>query len=80
MLNYIKLRDGYSCQHPNCKNPKGVKLTVHHIQRWADKKALRENKFNLISLCYTCHKEVTGREKRYEARFKIIARRNEANW
>ena len=80
LLNYIKLRDGYSCQHPYCKNPKGVKLTVHHIQRWADKKALRENKFNLISLCYTCHKEVTGKEKRYEAKFKIIARRNELNY
>lgn len=80
LLNYIKLRDSYKCQCPGCKKPTGIKLTIHHIIRFADSKQLRQNKYNLISLCYVCHKKVTGKEKRYEGKFKIIARRNEANY
>lgn len=80
LLNYVKLRDGYKCQMPGCKKPTGVKLTVHHIVRFADSKALRQNKYNLISLCFESHKKVTGKEKRYEAKFKTIVRRNEANY
>ena len=80
LLNYIKLRDLYSCQCPGCKKPKGVKLTTHHIIRFSDNKRLRENKYNLISLCFICHKKVTGKEARYATKFKIIARRNEANY
>jgi len=80
LITYVKTRDSWSCQMPRCKNPKGVKTSCHHIQRFFDKKALRENKFNLITLCHTCHREVTGKESRYESRFKIIARRNEANY
>lgn len=80
LLNYIKLRDGYKCQMPGCKKPTGVKLTVHHICRFSDNKLLRQNKYNLISLCYESHKKVTGKESRYAGKFKIIARRNEANY
>lgn len=77
LMNYIRLRDSYACQYPGCQKPKGVKLTIHHIKKWASNKALRQNKYNLISLCYACHQKVTGKEKSYETKFKIIARTNE---
>jgi 5-methylcytosine-specific restriction endonuclease McrA len=79
-MNYVKLRDLWSCQHPNCRKPTSVKLTIHHIQRYSDKKALREKRSNLISLCYDCHRAVTGQEKKFENKFKIIARRNEREY
>ena len=78
LINHIKLRDNWSCQHPHCKKPNSVKLTVHHIKRYADSKSLRNNRYNLISLCFICHKDVTGNEKKWESRFKVIARKNES--
>jgi hypothetical protein len=76
-MNYVKLRDNWSCQFRGCEKPTGVKLSVHHIVRHHDNKLLRENTHNLISLCNYCHnKKVTGHEKQYEASFKNIARRN----
>lgn len=79
-LNYIKLRDSYTCQMPGCQKPTGVKLTVHHCAKFSTNVNIRENKYNLISLCHKCHLSIANKEKKYEARFKAIARRNEANY
>lgn len=77
LRNFVLLRDNYTCQYWHCENPTGVKLTVHHIIRYSDSKSLRQNKFNLVSICNKCAREhINGREKKFEARFKIIARRN----
>jgi hypothetical protein len=39
---------------------------VHHIRKWASASSLRYEVSNGISLCYNCHKEVTGKEEHYE--------------
>jgi hypothetical protein len=77
LRNFILLRDNYTCQFWNCERPTGVKLSVHHIVKFASSKLLRQNKFNLVAICNTCAREhINGREKKFEARFKSIARRN----
>lgn len=80
LINHVKIRDRFCCQMKGCKKPAGVKLVIHHISRHADNIRLRQNKYNLISLCLESHRLVTGNEKKYEARFKIIARRNEIEY
>lgn len=55
-------RDKYKCKFPGCKK----KATqVHHIIRFADSPYLMWSVCNLISLCYTCHKKIWGKEKYY---------------
>lgn len=81
LRNRILLRDQYTCQCKECKKPTGIKLTVHHIKKHSSSAAVRNNKFNLISVCYRCNVDyVNGREKKYEAQFLAIARRNEARF
>ena len=81
LRNRILLRDGFTCQCRLCESPKGVRLQVHHIVKHSTNKALRNNKFNLISICNKCAVDhINGREKRFEAYFKIQARRNEAKF
>lgn len=62
-------RDKFSCQM--CKSSgqrsKGKKLYVHHIRKWASAASLRYETSNGITLCYNCHKEVTGKETHYES-------------
>lgn len=77
LRNFILLRDNYTCQFWKCERPTGVKLQIHHIVKFCESKALRQNKFNLVAICNTCAREhINGREKKFEARFKSIARRN----
>ena len=81
LRNRIMARDNYTCQLKECKNPTGVKCQVHHIVKYSANKALRSNKFNLVTICNKCAMEhVNGREKKYEAYFKTVARRNERNY
>lgn len=78
LRNFVLLRDNYTCQYWECKNPTGVKLGIHHIKKWCESKLLRQNKFNLVAICNKCAREhVNGREKKCEAKFKAIARRNQ---
>jgi 5-methylcytosine-specific restriction endonuclease McrA len=58
-----KLRDEYKCQFPQCTNRK--KLHCHHIVKWCDNESRRYDVDNLITLCYTHHKLVTGNEDAY---------------
>jgi len=69
-------RDRYKCQMPGCGS-KG-KINAHHIRRWADAANLRFDTRNGITLCWNCHRKVTGDELRYEGLFIQIAYENEA--
>ena len=74
--NRVFKRDRYQCQMPQCGRKK--KINAHHIRRWADSANLRFNTLNGITLCWSCHKKVTGDELRYEGLFIQIAYENEA--
>jgi hypothetical protein len=51
---YIRHRDGYQCQNPNCKNkPKDKILQIHHLGYWKQDRSNRPS--NLITLCDKCH-------------------------
>lgn len=54
-LNYIKERDGFKCQHIDCKGTSSI-LCVHHIDH--DRKNCDEK--NLITLCLSCHGMTNG--------------------
>lgn len=80
LINFIKCRDSWRCQMPQCTKPSGVRLQIHHIEKHSTNKLLRQNKFNLISLCIQCHKSISNKEAKWAPRFKIIARRNDAEY
>jgi len=63
-------RDRRTCQMPGCSCRK--RLQVHHIIPYSQRPDLRDDLSNLITLCYTCHKEVTGSEAFYESLFMGI--------
>lgn len=51
---YIRHRDGYECQNPDCKNKAKEKiLQVHHIGFWKEDRSNRPG--NLVTLCSRCH-------------------------
>ena len=68
-------RDRYQCQMPQCGRKK--KINAHHIRRWADSANLRFDTLNGITLCWNCHRKITGDELRYEELFIKIAYENE---
>ena len=80
LINYVKNRDGWKCVMPNCEKPAGVRLQVHHIERHANNVRLRQNKYNLCSVCVTCHRALSNQEKKWAPRLKIIVRRNELEY
>lgn len=65
-------RDNKQCQMCKCKQ----KLQVHHIMKWSLASSLRYDESNGITLCYSCHKQITGRESSYVEYFNQIVRRN----
>lgn len=64
----VYVRDGYTCKMCGAKK----KLEAHHIKLWAHFPELRFDVNNGITLCKKCHKEITGNEEAYEARFKNL--------
>jgi len=56
LTNYIRHRDGYECQNPDCKNknPDRV-LQVHHLGYWKNPPDRSNRPGNLITLCEKCH-------------------------
>ena len=51
---YIRHRDGYECQNPDCKNKAKEKiLQIHHIGFWKEDRSNRPG--NQITLCSRCH-------------------------
>lgn len=68
----VKKRDGHRCQMPGC-NKFSYKNHAHHIRMYASHPELRYVISNGITLCYACHKKVTGKEELYAHLFlKII--------
>jgi len=65
-------RDGFCCQM--CKSKK--RLNVHHIIKWSSAASLRYDTSNGITLCYSCHKGISGSESVYISYFNEIVRRN----
>lgn len=59
-------RDKFTCKMCKSKG-KYRKMYVHHIRKWASASSLRYETGNGITLCYNCHKEVTGKEEHYES-------------
>ncbi|MBO3460258.1 RNA-guided endonuclease IscB [Aetokthonos hydrillicola Thurmond2011] len=56
LTNYIRHRDGYKCQNPDCKNKSADKvLQVHHIGYWKNPPDRSNRPSNLITLCDKCH-------------------------
>ncbi|MBE9213291.1 HNH endonuclease [Plectonema cf. radiosum LEGE 06105] len=56
LTNYIRHRDGYKCQNPDCKNKSADKvLQVHHIGYWQNPPDRSNRPSNLITLCDKCH-------------------------
>lgn len=54
LASYIRHRDNYECQNPDCKNKSEQKiLQVHHIGFWEEDRSDRPS--NLITLCSKCH-------------------------
>lgn len=60
LKNFIKQRDNYQCQDPNCKHL-SERLEVHHIDY--DKK--NNNPENLITLCLNCHRKTNFKRNYY---------------
>ena len=69
-------RDNYTCQMPEChyysRTRRFGRINAHHIRKWADAIHLRYDVHNGITLCFACHKKVTGKEKDYEQLFHDI--------
>lgn len=56
LTNYIRHRDGYKCQNPDCKNKSCDKvLQIHHIGYWKNPPDRSNRPSNLITLCDKCH-------------------------
>jgi hypothetical protein len=51
---YIRHRDNYQCQNPNCKGKSDI-LQIHHIGYWKKKPDRSNRPGNLITLCEKCH-------------------------
>lgn len=63
-------RDNHKCRWPGCTRRN--RLQVHHIKRYANYPLLRFSLQNGISLCFSHHKKVTGKEEQYEVMFNNI--------
>ena len=54
--SYVRHRDGYKCQNPNCKNKSEQKvLQGHHLGFWKSPPDRTNKPSNLITLCSKCH-------------------------
>ena len=51
-------------------------MQTHHIRKWSSASAFRYDVDNGVTLCWDCHKEVTGSEAHYEPLFMQIVRNN----
>lgn len=54
--SYVRHRDDYRCQNPNCKNKSEQKIfQVHHLGFWKSPPDRTDKPSNLITLCLKCH-------------------------
>jgi len=71
--NSIYERDNYTCQ--TC-GEYGGRISAHHIKRWVTHPELRYVISNGITLCEKCHKNVRGKEVKYEKFFMALVEEN----
>jgi hypothetical protein len=55
---YIRHRDGYKCQNPECKSKPGMPTQIHHLGYWKSSPDRSNRPANLIALCVKCHTPV----------------------
>jgi hypothetical protein len=54
--SYVRHRDGYKCQNPNCQNKSEQKiLQVHHLGFWKTPPDRSNRPANLLTFCSRCH-------------------------
>ena len=72
LKEYIKYRDNYKCQNPQCcgKNPNN--LCVHHI----DYNKKNCDLSNLITICRSCNAQANFQRDWWESFYKEVMRRN----
>ncbi len=72
----VKCRDGFRCCL--CEQKFGfTDLIVHHLRKWASNATLRFDVKNGVTLCYACHKKVTGNEDLYIPLFILKTTNNQ---
>jgi 5-methylcytosine-specific restriction endonuclease McrA len=52
---YIRYRDDYKCQNPECKSKSDLPTQIHHIGYWKPSPDRSDRPANLITLCIKCH-------------------------
>jgi RRXRR protein len=52
---YIRHRDNYKCQNPNCKSKPNTPTQIHHLGYWKSPPDRSNRPANLITLCIKCH-------------------------
>jgi hypothetical protein len=61
---YIRHRDGYKCQNPNCQGKSEV-LQIHHIGYWKIQPDRSNRPGNLITLCEKCHTPANHKQGKF---------------
>jgi hypothetical protein len=61
---YIRHRDNYKCQNPDCKGFADV-LQIHHIGYWKTKPDRSNRPGNLITLCEKCHNPANHKKGKF---------------
>lgn len=56
-LEYVKIRDSYTCQ--KCYTKDGM-IVSHHLVPWKENKAKRFDIENGLTLCQSCHAKLEG--------------------
>jgi len=67
-------RDKFTCQM--CKSRIRKSLEVLHIMTWANASTLRFDPMNGITLCKSCHKDITGKEVHFQSLFLALVQKN----
>ena len=70
----VRRRDKFTCQMCGAKK---CRMNVHHIKLYAKVKSARNDPYNLILLCWKCHRDIRGREHHYAEWLLGIAHDNE---
>jgi hypothetical protein len=61
---YIRHRDGYKCQNPNCKSKPDTPTQIHHLGYWKSQPDRSNRPANLITLCVKCHTPANHQENK----------------
>ncbi|MEG5137872.1 MULTISPECIES: RNA-guided endonuclease IscB [unclassified Microcoleus] len=65
LTTYIRHRDGYKCQNPECKSKSGTPTQIHHLGYWKSSPDRSDRPANLITLCVKCHTPVNHQQGKF---------------